>query len=260
MTLAELQQAFQAAILDRSEVPGSILASHQQTAGERFAVYQNAYQLRLTEFLVNDFPVLYALLGDEGFGALAQDYIEANPSSHRNARWYARDLPDFMRTHASWKAIKAAAGLALFERTLADAFDAADADARGAEALADIAAEDHPLLYFTFQPSLALLTLVQGTIAAYEAASQDLEVPAPSTNGEERVLVWRDRSLQSYYRILDEDEALALDCASSGGTFAEMCGLLSLRVPEAEVANQAACFLIRWFTDGLIAGLTVRQD
>ncbi|WP_020176498.1 DNA-binding domain-containing protein [Methyloferula stellata] len=256
MRLAELQTTFQDAILNEArEMPGSIMASRRQSAMERFGVYQDAYRLRLAEFLANDYPVLHNVLGDEGFDALAEAYIKATPSSHRNARWYARDLPDFMRMREPWQEIKAAIDLAAFERALADAFDAADADALEASVLGSIAAEDQPRLCFTFQPGLALLSLTQGTVGAYEAAAEGLDAAPPSGPQEERVLVWRGSSQQSFYRCLEEDEALALDSAGMGGTFAEICGLLSLRMPEEEAANQAALYLIRWFGDGLIAGV-----
>jgi hypothetical protein len=255
LKLAALQTAFQDAILGEAQEPTSIMASCRQSAAERFAIYQDAYRLRLAEFLSNDYPALHQILGDEDFGALALAYMEAKPSIYRNARWYARDLPDVMRASAPWQEIRAAVDLASFERALADAFDAADADALEATALASVATEAQPHLRFSFQPGLTLLTLAQGTLGAYEAAVEGLEVPVPSGPDEERVLVWRNHEQQACYRRLEDDEALALDSAREGGTFAEICGLLSLRMSEAEAANQAALFLIRWFGDGLIAGL-----
>jgi len=255
MTLAELQTAFQEAILgEAQDMPGSIMASRQQTAVERFAIYSEAYRLRLAEFISNDYPVLRNVLGDEGFDALAQAYIEVTPSTYRNARWYARGLPDFMQTYEPWQGTSIA-DLASFERALADAFDAADADTIDVAALAGVAAEDQPRLGFAFQPGLTLLSLAQGIVAAHEAVLEGTEALPPSGSDKERVLVWRHPSLQSFYRVLDEDEALALDSASAGATFAEICGLLSLRMEADAAVNQAAVFLVRWFADGLITGL-----
>ncbi len=257
MSLAALQTAFQAAILNQAQaMPASILPSRQQAASERFAIYQEAYRLRLAEFVAQDYPVLHEVLGDDDFAALAAAYIAATPSIHRNARWYARDLPDFMRAHAPWQD-SCAVDLACFERALADAFDAANANVIEAAALADFIAEDQPRLRFIFQPSLTLLSLVQGIAAVHEAVSGGLDAPPPSGSDEEKVLVWRGRSQQAFYRVLDEDEALALDSARAGATFAEICGLLGLRLSEEAAATQAALFLIGWFRDGLIAGLSL---
>ncbi len=259
MTLAELQTAFQDAILNPGQVvPSSIMASRQQTAAERFEIYQDAYRLRLIEFLSNDYSVLHIVLSDEDFSALAQAYIEATPSVYRNARWYGRGLPDFMQVVAPWRETRALSDLALFERALEDAFDAANSDAIDASALADFTPDDQPRLRFTFQAGLTLLTLAKGVVAAHQAVTTDLEVEPPSSTEEETIVVWRDRTQQAFYRILEEDEALALDCASMGGTFAEMCGLLGLRMDEEAAVNHAAVYLIQWFTDGLIANIVCR--
>jgi len=257
MKLAELQTAFQGAVLNGAQpLPGSILPSRQQGAEERFKIYQDAYRLRLTEFLSSDYPALRVILGDDDFNTLAAAYIEDTPSFHRNARWYGRGLPDFMRVHEPWQDCRAVTDLSLFERALADAFDAADCEALEASALGSVAAEDQPKLRFSFQPGLSVLSLAQGTAAVHQAVSEDSEVPTPSATEEETVLIWRDCSQQSFYRVLEENEALALDSAVAGGTFAEICGLLSLRMPEDAAVNEAAVFLIRWFTDGLIAGFS----
>jgi CRISPR/Cas system-associated endonuclease/helicase Cas3 len=257
MNLAELQTAFQGAVLNVAEpLPGSILPSRRQSAAERFEIYQDAYKLRLKEFLLSDYPALHMILGDDDFDSLALAYIEATSSFHRNARWYGRGLPDFMQLNEPWKDSRAVVDLASFERALADAFDAADSEAIEAATLGMVSAEDQPRLRFSFQPSLSLLILAQGVAAAHQAVNEDLEVSAPSDTEEETVLVWRDRSQRSFYRVLEENEALALDSARAGGTFAEICGLLSLRVPEETAVNEAAIFLIRWFADGLISGFS----
>jgi hypothetical protein len=251
--------AFQDAILDPAQaMPHSIMASRQQTAAKRFEIYQDAYRLRLAEFLSNDYPVLRIVLGDEDFGTLARAYIEATPSPYRNARWYGRGLPDFMQANAPWQTSRALADLGLFERALEDAFDAANSNVIEAAALADVLPEDQPGLRFTFQAGLTLLNLAKGVAAAHQAVTEDLEVEPPSSTEEEMIVVWRDRAQQAFYRVLEEDEALAFDCARKGGTFAEICGLLSLRMDEEVAANQAAVFLIQWFTDGLIADLACK--
>ncbi len=72
-------------------------------------------------------------------------------------------------------------------------------------------------------------------------------------------MVWRDPSQQSFYRLLEDDEALALGSACAGATFAEICGLFSLRMPEEEAVNLAALLLLRWFGGGLIIAINCRD-
>ena len=259
MKLAALQTAFQDAILgETDEILAVIMPSRQLDSATRFAIYADAYRSRLAEFVANDYPVLHYVLGDEDFGALVAAYIDTTPSHHRNARFYAQDLPEFLRLHAPWDAIRTLAELASLERALSDAFDAADSSTLDAAALTAIAAEDQPRLSFTFHPSFALLMVMRGTAACYEAAVEGLAVPMPQDNGEETILVWRAPSLEPFYRLLDEDEALALSTANSGGSLDEICGLLSLRHDPATAAGLAALFLGRWFGDGLVNALSYR--
>jgi hypothetical protein len=66
MSLADLQTKFQAGIRNGDQ---SILASIRDSPGtdraKLFAVYYDAYRLRLAEFLANDFPMLRNFLGED---------------------------------------------------------------------------------------------------------------------------------------------------------------------------------------------------
>jgi hypothetical protein len=257
--LAAIQNAFQDAVLDGdTKVLGIILPSKRLDSAGRLGVYQEAYPARLMEFLGNDYPVLRGAMGEEEFASLASAYIAATPSAHPNARWYGGKLPDFLRQEEPWKETRLLADLAAFESGLADAFDAPKAEACQAGVLTSIAPEDQPQLAFRFVPSLRLLRLAEGTLALYEAVSEETEIALHESTGEETVLIWRDPSLEPLYRLLAEDEATILDAAIQGATLDEMCDLLALRHDPNVAAAHAAHFLARWFAEGLIADLACR--
>ncbi|MGP0059446.1 MAG: putative DNA-binding domain-containing protein [Beijerinckiaceae bacterium] len=267
MRLAELQASFQDAVLtgDRT-ILASIEASRRLDGAARFEVYADAYRFRLAEFLSKDYPVLRNALGDEDFGALVEAYIEAKPSPHRNARWYGQRLPEFMRETDPWRRRKGSIDLALFERALADAFDAADADLLDLDAVALVPAEEWPSLHFEFHPSVVVLALAHGTVANYAAASDEEALPFPANlekdldfaehivPDEEAILVWRKEN-QSFYRVLGEDETLALNEALIGKNFGDICSLLAFRNAGEDVTALAATFLAAWFRDGLVSSL-----
>ena len=78
MTLAEIQERFLAGIIRGDDAIADELNDSPRTdRGTMFAVYYNAYRLRLAEFLSNDFSVLRSYLGDETFGQL----VEAVPGA-----------------------------------------------------------------------------------------------------------------------------------------------------------------------------------
>lgn len=256
MKLAELQTNFQAGIIKGDQtILASIADSPRADRAALFAVYYDAYRLRLAEFLSNDFPILRTHLGDEAFGRLVEDYIEAAPSHHPNARWYGARLPDFLQETASWRANRSAIELARFERALSDAFDAADAPVASIDSLRDTYAEDWPHLTFEFHPSLALLDFAKGTAQIYAAHAAEEEPPAIQ-RGEETFLFWRNGG-QSFYRAVPEDERLALMEARRGKGFADICALLAFQGNDKDVTKRVAGFLTQWFADGLVARLSV---
>jgi len=182
--LAELQAKFQDAIVsDDRAILDAVNPSRRLDRAARFAVYAEAYHLRLAGFLAEDYRVLRNAIGDEMFGALVEAYIGATLSHHPNARWYARQLPEFMQKAEPWRHQREWIDLAALERALADAFDARDADAREIGALGAIPAEARPHLRLDFQESLALLAVSRGTIAAYEAAAENNPLPPRAGSG-----------------------------------------------------------------------------
>ncbi|MGD9657647.1 MAG: putative DNA-binding domain-containing protein [Methylocystis sp.] len=257
MTLAELQDRFQAGILNEEAIaPGFVVNSKKTNAETLFAVYHNAYRLRLAEFLSNDYPVLRNYLEDEDFGSLVEAYILSAPSRVRNARWYGARLPEFMRTHARLENDIQAIDLARFERALADAFDAADGPRLSIGVLAAVSAEGWPSISFKFHPSCELLDLAVGTAALYEAVRDGQELPLID-EGEEHVLFWRSSDHQSCYRLVSPDERLALIEASAGKSFAEICSLLQFQGSGENVAARAGEFLTQWFAAGIISRLAL---
>ena len=256
MKLAELQTRFQAGIVKGDKtILASIADSRRTDRATLFAVYHDAYRLRLAEFLSTDFPILRVHIGEEAFGRLVEDYIESAPSRHPNARWYGMRLPDFMQKTAPWLTNRGAIDLARFERALSDAFDAPDAPISTIDALRDIRDEDWPRLAFEFHPSVRLLDLAGGTADIYAALAEEEEAPAIQ-QGEEAIVFWRNDG-QSFYRPVADDERLALKEAQQCKSFADICALLAFQRDDAGVTQRVAGFLSNWFADGLVTRLSL---
>ncbi|MGA8172810.1 MAG: DNA-binding domain-containing protein [Methylocystis sp.] len=281
MKLSEVQSAFQMAVLTGDAEDARLLdlvaAPRATDRVTMLGVYVNAYRLRLAEFLDEDYPALRVLLGDDDFEALVEAYIDASPSRLRNARWYSTRLPEFMRDSENWSANRLAIGVALFERALTDAYDAADAPSQGIETLAEFSPQDWPRLGFKFHPSLRLVEVAAGTLDAYVAANADDEetqfaeedeaaserrfaatpdgdspetASSPSTEVE-IVAVWRSE-LDPAYRQLDADEYLALNEAAAGHSFGDICQLVAFQNGNQPATERLAQFLVTWFSEGLV--------
>ncbi len=91
--VSRLQQWFQAVVthpdgveagkliaLRPSELEKVVTRSRALTAGERLAIYANAYHTRLIECLGDVFPMLKRTLGEEAFDGFAFGYLQEYPS------------------------------------------------------------------------------------------------------------------------------------------------------------------------------------
>ncbi|ARN82672.1 DNA-binding domain-containing protein [Methylocystis bryophila] len=264
MKLAELQSAFQSAVLSGAAKDSKMLAcltkpaARDRAAG--FGVYVKGYRLRVAEYLEEDFPALKSLLGDKRFDALVSDYLAASPSRTRNARYFSTRLPDFMQESDKWRGEAQALGVALLERALTDAFDAPDGDACALQTLAAHAPQDWPRLVFAFHPSLRVLRLPAGVVGLYEALSSEGKTPLPEAqDGEEAAAVWRS-GFDPAYRALETDEFLALNEALAGKSFGAICQLVAFQQDEASAPERLAQFLINWFSDGLVVAIGESDD
>jgi hypothetical protein len=258
LALLQWQRALQTCAM-RGD-PGALLkhvrGDATATAGRRVAIYADAYRLRLIEVLGNDYPVLKALLGREAFAALANDYIDAHPSTTPSVRDFGRHFATWLCTvHAPLAQIE----LAAFEWAQGEVFDGRDADLAVLADMAGLAPDAWPALSLALQPAARVLCLRGNAAAQVAAHGRGEAIAAFVDSGEERHwLLWR-RGFDVHWRALADDEATALAVLRAGGTFGELCAELAASIPEHEVAMRAAGLLKRWLCDELIVRFSIQS-
>jgi hypothetical protein len=256
MALRELQLDLQRRLLgEHGGVASGIVDAPPLPAARRLAIYRNAYQVRLIDALNDAYPIMHALLGDQEFMALGKAYVAAHPSVYRSIRWYGQELHDFLGIRAPYSETPILAEVAQLEWTLAEVFDAKDAEPLSRAALAAVDPAAWSALTFEFHPSLRRLDFKWNTAAVWKAMSADETPPRPQANeAPVEWLLWR-QGLQNYFRSLTPIEAAALEAALRGRTFGDICGQLSAWLPEHEIAPAAATFLGNWADSGIIVAL-----
>jgi hypothetical protein len=253
MPLRQLQQDLQGYLLgEASAIEAAIVDAPPLPVAARLGIYHNAYRVRLIEALDDTYSVLHAVLGDEVFAALGEEFIAAHPSVHRSIRWYGRELAEFLGQTSPYAEQPILAELALLEWTLAEVFDAADAEPVPRAALSAVDASLWSELQFEFHPSLRRLHLQWNTAAVWQAMSRQEAPPDPQC-AEHPVpwLLWR-QNLQNYFRSVTADEAAALDAALRGDSFGEICEALAEWLPDEEIPLRAASLLGMWADSGII--------
>jgi hypothetical protein len=259
--LRQLQRDLQRHLLgEPSSIADAIADAPPLPVMERLGIYRNAYRARLIEALGETYPVLLAVLGDEGFAALGEEFIAAHPSVHRSIRWYGAELAEFLKQQLPFAEQPIFAELALLEWTLAQVFDAADAQCVTRAGFAAIDAAQWSELTFAFHPSLRRLHLRWNTVPVWRAMSRGETPPDPvCADTSMPWLLWR-QNLQNYFRSMSADEAAALAAALLGKSFGEICQELSAWLAPDEIPLRAASLLGAWADSGLITGIGRLQD
>ncbi|HEY0943263.1 MAG TPA: DNA-binding domain-containing protein [Steroidobacter sp.] len=253
--LLELQRDFQRHVMHGHErIIDAVVGTDRVPSTLRLAIYSEAYRLRLTDALASTLPRLQQLLGKDEFEALAREYIDLSPSCYPSIRWFGDRLPQLLRRsfpEAPWLE-----ELASWEWAIAAAFDGANAEPIGADALAAVPPEDWPALRFQFHPTVQCLQMRTNAPVLFKALTTETELPEAVTLDElQPWLVWREQ-LKTQFRSLTADENAALEVARSGGTFEALCDSLCDWHKVDAVPAQAASLLKRWVADQMIIGVS----
>jgi hypothetical protein len=172
---------------------------------------QSEWVARSFENLTSDYGVLRRYLGELKFKHLINEYISTQHDKVSNERWLSDHLPDFIAAYETFMHFPEIAELALLERAQNRAFNAIDA-----LTLAKLSTIPPPAKKLKTHPSVSLLTFSQNTTSIWSALICDEQPPRPhSLDAPQHVIVWRQGNT-TRFRILGEDEALALGRVSLG--------------------------------------------
>ena len=253
--LAELQRDFQRHVMHGHErIVDAVSGTPRVPATLRLAVYTEAYRLRLTDALASTLPRLQQLLGKDRFAAIAKEYIDLSPSSYPSIRWFGDQLPLLLRR--SFPEQPWLAELASWEWAIAAAFDGADAEPVGIEALAAVAPDQWPTLRFQFHPTVQCLQMRTNAPVLFKALTAETQLPDCVALAEPQPwLIWRE-GLKTQYRSLTADESAALEVMRAGGSFEALCDTLCTWHDVEAVPAQAAGLLKRWVVEQMIVGVS----
>lgn len=253
--LTQVQGDFQQYLLrGETSIEQHVLGTERVSVATRLEIYGGGYGARLTEALETTFPVLAQLLGEGDFAELAGAYIRSHDSTFASIRYYGGALAEFLARDPAYAEIPVLSELARWEWMMTETFDAADAPASDASALADLAPGEWAELRFQWHPSIRRLPLWWNVPQIWNALTRQTQQPEAKLAAEaEQWLLWR-KDLEIFFRSLAPAEAAALDAARTGSSFGELCELLCTWVDETAAPAQAAGFLREWLQSGLIVG------
>lgn len=253
-SLKNLQESFQRAIVEGDEaILEKICNSPKEKREVLLGVYKNAYVLRLIDVLASDYEQLHALLGDEQFGELAQNYIFAHPSTTPNTRWFGDRVPQFLGENEKYSATPVLKDLALLEQRLNDAFDAKDTPQLTQHDLAAIPPADWVTLVFEPHTTAYRLNLTTNAADIWQALKSEETPPAPVMVGETVQLIAYRPEYTAMFRLMQSEEAMMWDEMAKAVPFGELCTLIAFCGGENEAPMRAAGYLQNWISAGMLA-------
>jgi hypothetical protein len=223
----------------------------------RLGVYADAYESRLIEALMTQYPALYQYLGSEEFHKLAQAYVTAHPSIYRSIRWYGQDLAQLLvRNYPNQYPYLAE--LAEFEWSLSLGFDAEDAQRVKVEDMTQLLPQDWAGLQFKVHPTLHRMNFFWNVPHVWQALTNDQSLPTwENGNHPQAWVLWRGTDNITQYYSLSDEEGWALDAVIQGISFGELCEGLCQWFELDQVSLRAASYLKGWIEKGLLAGLVL---
>jgi hypothetical protein len=257
--LRELQRRFQDYLESgASAIEADIVSTEDALAEHRLGAYYNAYRIRLIDALAVDYSGLERYLGREAFEDLILAYLARHPSRHPSIRWFGQYLAGFIEANHDGDDAELLGELARYEWAQACVFDAADSERLvQLEDMGQYPADSWPRLRFAFKPALQWLDLYWNA-PQFAAASDNDETLPEAMRGEfpQRWLLWRQQ-FKIHWRSLEVHEAWALEQATAGANFAEICEGLLEWVDAEQVALVAAGFLKQWISDQLLTRISL---
>ena len=227
-----------------------IRGDERLSASERIAIYADAYFYRFLDCLKEDFPATLAVMGEAEFQDLVGVYLTEYPPAEPSIFHAGRNLADFLQVHHSRERWPFLAELARLERTILDVFHGPNAKALTADEMHSVAPADWPGLMLHTIPALRTLDCKWRVSEVLRAIEIGTECREPES-GPAFLLVWR-QDTQVYYRELALSEHAALEVASGGARFAEVCEAFAMWLEGEDPTAAIDTVLTRWFSDGLV--------
>lgn len=253
-TLAHTQQQLFLYLQDKpSSIDRLVTGRTPAEVQRRLNIYREAYQLRLSNHLAQQFLVVRAYLSGPVFDQLAQVYIDSYPPSHFALRNFGDRLSDLLANQEPYRERPYLAELAKLEWRLNQIIDqSACAPVLTTAHLQTIKPEALAGTCFQLQPHVRFERFgydMPPWRDALKKATKPLAPPVPQASD---YALWR-KGFQTYYRSLNAIEWRLAQGLQESRSFAELCAIALDHDPTASedsAAQTVVQALLTWIQDG----------
>ena len=255
--LRKLQQDFASYLTDSTTaIIDKVVGQGNVDKTTRLNIYQNAYNIRLKSCIETDHEILGLYLGDDLFDQMVNGYIKNYPSHYSSLRQFGDELPRYLSQNEPFNSHPIIAEIALFERELMNAFDAADSMTSTEKELKDLSAGQWPEMLLDFHPSVRVFETHWNSVECWQALKNET-TPPEALEQQAYWIIWRDKDRLTQYRNLGVDGFVLYQCFRDQYSFADACDLLKEHLPEDQIGLASVSHLQAWFNLGMIRSLDV---
>lgn len=211
---------------------------------DRIHIYTSAYSIRLKQCIDSDHPVLGIFLGDELFDLMVDKYIKSYPSQNTSLRYYADNLVKLLSEQIPFKDHSIIAELARFERTLLNAFDAAETKTSSVDDLSLVPIDNWPTLKFNIHPSVKIFTAQNNSVEIWQAIKQKINIPDAVNVNKSYWLIWRNPERLTEFKSINAIEAELIGYMINGDDFSIICEKIAEFYDETEIEQAILSHLL----------------
>ena len=264
--LDELQAFFAAQLQSRRTLPKDaaisaqasklIKASGTLSPVERLEIYREQFWLRHTSSLVEDFPGVSGILGQQAWAPLVEGYLAAHPPHSFTLRDLGLQFPAYVAAQHALEHHGLCSDMARLELAYVEIFDAEDAAPVAPEALASIAEDDWERVRIDFHPALRLLktaypvAALRRQLIEAQSSAATRGLPAP----EAQCLLLFRRDLSMFHDVISEGAFALLSALTRRVPLVAACAEAQLEVPgeAASIEENVGAWFQSWAARGLI--------
>ena len=247
--LGRFQDAFAAALADRSAAPIAGWLPHETVEPPGLAVYRNTIAKGCVDALAANFPTVASLVGDEWFGAAAALFVRDNPPKSAALLAYGEAFPDWLARFPPTDDLPYLPAMAWMDWRWTTALFAPEGQPLAAETFAlepEALAAARPRLH----PSLAFAWFDSGLPGLWLAAREPEPGEMELVEDPQGVLIVRPHEVVTA-RLIDRAAHAFLAAAETGATLGEAITAAAEADPAADLAALFAALI----ADGVFVGL-----
>jgi hypothetical protein len=214
-------------------IAGLVSGNDRLTPLEQAEIYREQFWLRHRDALLEDYPALAYLLGEEAFEQFVRAYLAECPPDSYTLRDLGNRIADFAAGYPDFHPERAGAArdLARYELAFVHVFDAPDVAPVPLERVKNLPPEAWASARLHFHPCLRTLAL-DHPVHELRASVKKGEEPARTLAPRETWLaLWRGENLRVRYNTMLEHEHAMCERLRAGATLVEACDEIAGRIP-----------------------------